>query len=87
MLKWADQYPPIIIFSDNIRQLESLASGALVAQRDVDFLTETYRKYRACMHHLSLDGGEGLILKERFCDERKRVISMWAEVMEESNDA
>ena len=87
MLKWADQYPPIIIFSDNIRQLESLASGALVAQRDVDFLTETYRKYRACMHHLSLDGGEGLIPKERFCDERNRVISMWAEVMEESNDA
>ena len=87
MLKWADQYPPIIIFSDNIRQLESLASGALVAQQDVDFLTETYRKYRACMHHLSLEGGEGLIPKEQFCDERERVISIWTEVMEGPSDA
>jgi glutamate-ammonia-ligase adenylyltransferase len=82
MLNWADEFPPLIIFSDNIRQLESLASGALLPQQQVDFLTETYRKYRARMHHLSLDGGEGLIPDHEFRSERAAVIALWNEVME-----
>lgn len=82
LLNWADDYPPIIIFSDNIRQLESLASGALLPQEQVDFLTGTYRKYRARMHHLSLDGGEGMIPDDEFRSERAAVIALWNEVME-----
>ncbi|MEQ1581088.1 MAG: bifunctional [glutamate--ammonia ligase]-adenylyl-L-tyrosine phosphorylase/[glutamate--ammonia-ligase] adenylyltransferase [Steroidobacteraceae bacterium] len=83
MLKWADRYPEIIYFSDNIRQLESLASGNLVPQSDVDFLTSTYRRYRERMHHLSLDEGGGIIDASEFVDERKRVIEMWKSVMGE----
>ena len=30
-LKWADRYPPLVMFSDTIRQLESVASADLVA--------------------------------------------------------
>jgi len=83
MLKWADRYPEIIHFSDNIRQLESLASGNLVPQSDVDFLTSTYRKYRERMHHLSLDEGGGIIDATEFVEERKRVVEMWKSVMGE----
>ncbi len=83
MLKWADRHPEIIYFSDNIRQLESLASGNRVPQADVDFLTSTYRKYRERMHHLSLDEGGGIIDATEFVDERKRVIEMWTSVMGE----
>ena len=81
MLKWADQYPPIITFSDNIRQLESLASGGIVRQQTVDFLTETYRKYRARMHHLSLEGGDDVIADTEFVVERRELIRLWNEVM------
>ncbi|MET0657693.1 MAG: bifunctional [glutamate--ammonia ligase]-adenylyl-L-tyrosine phosphorylase/[glutamate--ammonia-ligase] adenylyltransferase, partial [Steroidobacteraceae bacterium] len=56
VLYWADRHPELITFSDNIRQLESLASGALLPQELVDFLTTTYRKYRARLHHASLAG-------------------------------
>jgi len=81
MLKWADEYPPIIIFTDNIRQLESLASGNIVPQSDVDFLVSTYRLYRERMHHLSLAGDEGLIDDGEFVEERKKVVAMWDAVM------
>ena len=82
MLKWADEYPPIILFTDNIRQLESLASGNIIPQSDVDFLTSTYRLYRARMHHLSLAGDEGVIDDSEFIEERRRVVEMWRQVME-----
>lgn len=81
MLKWADEFPPIIIFTDNIRQLESLESGNIVPRNDVDFLTNTYRLYRERMHHLSLAGDEGLIDEGEFVEERMRVVKMWDTVM------
>jgi glutamate-ammonia-ligase adenylyltransferase len=77
MLRWCDQYPPIVTFSDNIRQLESLASGAIVPQETVDFLTSTYRKYRHRMHHLSLEGGDNVIADAEFVEERRRLIEIW----------
>jgi glutamate-ammonia-ligase adenylyltransferase len=79
MLKWADRYPEIITFSDNIRQLESLASGNLVAQSRVDFLVDTYRKYRQRLHRLSLDGAKNLIDAHEFEAERRGVIDIWHE--------
>jgi glutamate-ammonia-ligase adenylyltransferase len=77
MLKWCDQYPPIVTFSDNIRQLESLASGAIVPQETVDFLTATYRKYRHRMHHLSLEGGDNVIEDTEFVEERATLVELW----------
>jgi glutamate-ammonia-ligase adenylyltransferase len=77
ILKWCDAYPPIITFSDNIRQLESLASGVIVRQDIVDFLTATYRKYRQRMHRLSLDGGDDVIADTEFVEERRELIELW----------
>jgi len=31
-LRWAKEYPPVVMFSDTIRQLESVASADLVPQ-------------------------------------------------------
>jgi [glutamine synthetase] adenylyltransferase / [glutamine synthetase]-adenylyl-L-tyrosine phosphorylase len=81
MLKWADDYPPIILFTDNIRQLESLESGNIVPQPEVDFLTSTYRLYRQRMHHLSLAGGDGLIAADEFMPQRARVMALWDAAM------
>jgi glutamate-ammonia-ligase adenylyltransferase len=83
MLKWADRYPEIVTFSDNIRQLESLASGNIVPQSLVDFLVITYRTYRQRLHRLSLDGAANLISAEEFTAERQGVIAVWRDVMRE----
>ncbi len=81
MLRWADRYPQIVIFSDNIRQLESLASGNLVPQSQVDFLVDTYRKYRARLHHLSLDGAGNVVDAREFVAERAGVVAIWDEIL------
>jgi [glutamine synthetase] adenylyltransferase / [glutamine synthetase]-adenylyl-L-tyrosine phosphorylase len=83
VLSWADRYPEIIMFSDNIRQLESLASGNLVPQSRVDFLVNTYRRYRERMHHLSLNGGGNVVPDTEFVAERQALVAIWEEVMGE----
>lgn len=85
MLEWADRYPEIVIFSDNIRQLESLASGNLVPQRRVDFLVDTYRRYRERLHRLSLAGHGNVVDATEFVAERKGVVEIWDEVMQEAS--
>jgi glutamate-ammonia-ligase adenylyltransferase len=83
MLTWADRHPEIVIFSDNIRQLESLASGNLVPQRQVDFLVDTYRRYRERLHRRSLAGEGNVVDEGEFVAERRGVVAIWAEVMTE----
>ena len=86
MLKWADRYPEIVTFSDNIRQLESLASGAIVPQERVDFLVATYRTYRQRLHRLSLDGAKNVVGEDEFVAQRRGVVEVWEEVMREAGD-
>ena len=84
-LKWAREYPPVAMFSDTIRQLESVASAALVPQTTVDVLTGAYRAYRMRMHHLSLAGEGEVISAEEFPAERAAVTAIWEEVMVRSD--
>ena len=80
-LRWAREYPPVAMYSDTIRQLESVASADLVPQARVDVLTGAYRAYRTRMHHLSLAGGPGLAAADEFAAERATVRAIWDEVM------
>ena len=80
-LKWARDYPPVAMFSDTIRQLESVASADLVPQETVDLLTAAYRAYRTRTHHLSLAGEVALVSAEEFVAERAAVKAIWDEVM------
>jgi [glutamine synthetase] adenylyltransferase / [glutamine synthetase]-adenylyl-L-tyrosine phosphorylase len=80
-LKWARDYPPVAMFSDTIRQLESVASADLVPQATVDVLTAAYRAYRTRIHHLSLAGEPGLLSAQEFVTERAAVTTLWDEVM------
>lgn len=86
MLKWADQHPEIVTFSDNIRQLESLASGDLVPQSRVDFLVDTYRRYRQRLHRLSLEGKGSVVSDTEFVDIRRGIVDLWEEVMREAGN-
>src|SRR2546429_5225837 len=76
-LMWARQYPPVAMFSDTIRQLESVASANLVPQASVDLLTRAYREYRAATHLLSLEGAAPIVPAADFRDTRAAVIQLW----------
>jgi [glutamine synthetase] adenylyltransferase / [glutamine synthetase]-adenylyl-L-tyrosine phosphorylase len=80
-LKWADRYPPVVWFSDTIRQLESVASAALEPQIDVDLLTGAYRLYRARVHRRSLDGEGPVVADAEFAAERDAVSALWEREM------
>ena len=80
-LKWAKEYPPVAMFSDTIRQLESVASANLVPQATVDVLTGAYRGYRSRAHHLSLAGAAAIVAAAEFPEERAAVTRIWDAVM------
>jgi glutamate-ammonia-ligase adenylyltransferase len=80
-LRWAKDYPPVALFSDTIRQLESVASADLVPQATVDVLTAAYRAFRGRSHHLSLEGAEPLVAATAFVAERAAVRRVWDEAM------
>jgi len=80
-LRWAPQYPPVVWFSDTIRQLESVASAGLVPQASVDVLTTAYRSYRASAHRLSLDGAPAIVPAADFAAARAAVTALWNATM------
>jgi glutamate-ammonia-ligase adenylyltransferase len=80
-LRWAKEYPPVVLFSDTIRELESVASADLVPQSTVDVLTGAYRAFRTRSHHLSLAGAEAVVPMTEFVAERAAVTRIWNEAM------
>jgi glutamine synthetase adenylyltransferase len=69
------------MFSDTIRQLESVASAALVPQDTVDRLVAAYQAYRATGHHRSLDGQGNVLERNAFSAERAAVTTAWEAAM------
>jgi glutamate-ammonia-ligase adenylyltransferase len=80
-LAWALRYPPLVMFSDTIRQLESVASADLVPQARVDTLTAAYRAYRERTHRMSLEGGANVVPADQFVAERAAVTAIWMSAM------
>jgi glutamate-ammonia-ligase adenylyltransferase len=78
----AKTHPPVVMFADTIRQLESVASADLVPQSTVDVLTDAYRRYRERSHHRSLDGAEPVVAAEEFAATRAAVTAIWNATME-----
>ena len=73
----------VVHFPDTIRQLESLASAALVPQESVDVLVRAYQAYRLVAHRRSLEGLGGVVPAEDFAAEREAVAAIWRATMEE----
>jgi len=81
-LRWAERHAELVTYSDNIRQLESLASADLVPQSTVDVLTHAYRAYRQRMHHLSLEAASNVVPAAEFATMREQVSAIWHAAME-----
>jgi len=81
-LQLSERYPELVTYSDNIRQLESLASADLVPQATVDVLTGAYRAYRQRMHHLSLEAAGNVVPADEFRKVRAAVSAIWDATME-----
>ena len=77
VLRWAGRYPPLAMFADTIRQLESVGSAALVDHRDIDTLVNAYREYRHLNHRLALAGGKTVVEATPWAATRAAVQAIW----------
>jgi len=80
-LRWAAEHPPVVMFPDTIRQLESVASADLVPQASIDVLTCAYRAYRARTHYLGLTGQQPIVPAAEFASVRATVSAIWEQAM------
>ena len=84
VLKNAGPHPAVIHYSDNIRQLGTLAAAACLPEDDVLRLQEIYKAFRLRLHRLALDEQRPLVPATEFTDERNFVTTTWAATMRNS---
>lgn len=80
VLAHAEAEPSLLRWSDNIRQLEALASAGVLGADTAEQAAEIYRRYRSRLHQLSLAGAPGTVDEAEFTDERAWVQARWREV-------
>ncbi len=82
VLASAGEYPELLTFTDNIRQLDGLASVGVLDDATARWLTEAYIDYRTVLHHLSLEGDERVLDAAPYAQRRARVSDIWRRTFE-----
>ncbi len=73
----AASHPAVIHYSDNIRQLGTLAAAGCLSEEESRRLQEIYRRYRALTHRLALDDRPAYVPAESLQEERRFVHDLW----------
>ena len=79
----ACHYPDLLIFTDNIRQLDGLERFRILSVADAARLRNAYRSLRRRIHQLKLQEQPAQIPVTEAQNERDRVIRIWRRVIEE----
>lgn len=82
VLAYANQYPFLTEFTDNVRILEAVAKTGLLSIEQVKGLTEAYKVYRSKYHRLALANEGGVINATCYLESRKAVVEVWQSVFE-----
>lgn len=83
VLRWANKYPAIVEFTDNIRLLEALVNASVLNDEDAKVLKNAYLTYRHTVHQNVLKGRSGAIVDElSFVDCRDGVSRIWSRIMQ-----
>ena len=83
VLKWAEKYPALVKYTDNLRLLETLVQSSVLAGDDARILTSAYLAYRHAAHKLVLQGQTSVKIDDAaFIDYREGVTRIWNDIME-----
>jgi glutamate-ammonia-ligase adenylyltransferase len=82
VLRDAPAHPALIVWSDNIRQLDALASCELLPAETAERLADCYRDYRARLHLASLAGQPGLAPRAELAEPAAAVQAAWHAVFD-----
>jgi glutamate-ammonia-ligase adenylyltransferase len=86
VLAHSAQFPELVEFPDNIRQLEALARVGLVPEERCLRLKESYLALRQRVHELALDEGGRVVPEPEFAAIRAFVGDVWREVFADVGD-
>ena len=81
VLAHAAQYPDLVEYSDNVRQLKALARNGLVPGATADRIKSIYLNLRGSAHELALIGSGRVVSGDAFTEERAWIRDLWSEVL------
>lgn len=81
VLRWAQDAPALVRWTDNIRLLEALVDAGLISSSQGEALILAYQRFRNVYHHLALQEQPGMISTETLPEERLLVQQVWQKFM------
>jgi [glutamine synthetase] adenylyltransferase / [glutamine synthetase]-adenylyl-L-tyrosine phosphorylase len=81
VLRWAHEHPELLVWSDNIRLLETLSGLGLLRNGAAQRLMGAYKAMRAAYHRSALQNQPALLESDRLADERVLVQDIWSYLM------
>jgi glutamate-ammonia-ligase adenylyltransferase len=77
VLLYSQEYKALAIWSDNVRQIQTLAETGVIDTDAAGMLKNAYLSYRSDVHRLSLQERPERVPESQYTDLRKGVISLW----------
>ena len=81
VLRWAGQHPRLLIWTDNLRLLETIADLGLLPAALCRGLHDAYFAYRAALHRCALQQQDALVDARQFQAQRQEVRQIWTTVL------
>jgi [glutamine synthetase] adenylyltransferase / [glutamine synthetase]-adenylyl-L-tyrosine phosphorylase len=81
VLRWAHEYPDLLVWSDNIRLLETLSRLGLLSNRAAERLMGVYKVLRAAYHRSALQNQPAFVESDKPVEERALVQDVWSCLM------
>ncbi len=77
VLRWAQHYPSLLVYPDNIRILEAFADTQLLTHQQTTLLCDAYRCYRSIVHRAQLQGTPDVVPLEQLHGYPQAVRELW----------
>jgi len=77
ILRHAHRFPELIKWSDNVRQIRTLAACGILDWDTASFLRMAYLTFRSKIHRLNLQEQPALVPKAQFSPLQRRVAEIW----------
>jgi len=77
VLQWAEKYPQLLEWTDNLRLLQKLVEVGLLDAEVGQAISDAYRAYRAEVHKLKLQEKPACVSADKFVAERACVQRQW----------
>ena len=77
VLAYANEYPSLTEFSDNVRILEAIEQVGLLSHDQVEQLVGAYKVYRSKYHRVALQNEKPIVEQTCYLEEREAVEGLW----------